>query len=152
MTDVLIGALQQVLVTVLLAVLSLASAYAVFYIHRAKQRLQTMTDVALLDATIARAAALAESTVLAFEGTVAKELREAVKNGRADRSELLAVGQRAVQDVLLHLGTEGQKVLEQSVGDVENFIRDLVEAQVERLKQYPFGSSPGTSGASIQAI
>lgn len=135
MTNIITGALQEVLLTVLLAVLSLGSLYALYYINKAKTSLQARTDAALLDATIARAAALAESTVLALEGTTAKRLREAVKNGRADKSELLALGHQAVQDVLRHLGAEGEKLLQESVGDVQDFVRDLVEAQVERLKQ-----------------
>lgn len=84
---------------------------------------------------IARAAALAESTVWAFESTIAKELRKAVEAGNASRAELLAIGERAVEDVLKHLGKNGQQVLADTVGDVRDYVKDLVEAQVERLKQ-----------------
>lgn len=135
MLDVLIGAVQEVLVTVLLGLLSLASLYAVSWIRRQQAALEARTQAELADRAIARAAALAESTVLALESTVAKELRKAVQEGRASRSELLAIGERAVEDVLRHLGTEGQAVLEATVGDVKDYVRDLVEAQVERLKQ-----------------
>jgi len=135
MMDMLTGAVQEVLVTVLLAALSLASVYAVSWIRRQQAALQARTDAELGDRMIARAAALAESTVLALESTVAKKVREAVKDGRADRSELLALGSQAVDDVLRHLGEEGRRLLEEQVGDVRDFVRDLVEAQVERLKQ-----------------
>lgn len=151
MLDVLIGAVQEVLVTVLLGLLSLASLYAVSWIRRQQAALEARTQAEIVDRIISRAGALAESTVLALESTVAKQLREAVKAGRADRDQLAALGRQAVEDVLTHLGAEGQKVLEEAVGDVRDFVTDLVEAQVERLKQLPFASSPSASGASIQA-
>src|SRR5690606_2167881 len=151
MLDVLIGAMQEVLVTVLLGLLSLASLYAVSWIRRQKAALEARIQSEIVDRMIARAAALAESTVLAMESTVAKRLREAVKAGLADRRELEALGRQAVDDVLEHLGAEGRRILEESIGDVRDFVRDLVEAQVERLKQVPFASSSAASGASIQA-
>ena len=150
MLDVLIGAMQEVLVTVLLGLLSLASLYAVSWIRRQKAALEARIQSEIVDRMIARAAALAESTVLAMESTVAKRLREAVKAGLADRRELEALGRQAVDDVLEHLGAEGRRILEESIGDVRDFVRDLVEAQVERLKQLPFASSSAASGASTQ--
>lgn len=135
MMDLLTGAVKEVLVTVFLGLLSLASLYVVSWIRRQQAVLEERAQAEIVDRTIARAAALAESTVLALESTVAKELRKAVQDGRASRSELMAIGERAVEDVLRHLGTEGQVVLEATVGDVKDYVRDLVEAQVERLKQ-----------------
>ena len=135
LANTLRSGLTEILAAIVLAVLSLAAAYAVAYIRRAQSALEARTQAEIVDRTIARAAALAESTVLALESTVAKQLREAVKDGRADRAELMALGSRAVEDVLRHLGAEGRQLLEESVGDVRDFVRDLVEAQVERLKQ-----------------
>lgn len=135
MMDLLTGAVKEVLVTVFLGLLSLASLYVVSWIRRAQAALEARTQAEILDRTIARAAALAESTVLAFESTIAKELRKAVEAGNASRAELVAIGERAVEDVLKHLGKEGQQVLAATVGDVRDYVKDLVEAQVERLKQ-----------------
>lgn len=151
MIEMLKGAALEIISTVVLAALSLLAAYAIAYIRRAQAALEARIRTEIADRMIARAAALAESTVLGLESTVAKRLREAVKAGRADRDQLAALGRQAVEDVLTHLGAEGQKVLEEAVGDVRDFVTDLVEAQVERLKQLPFGSSPSASGASTQA-
>lgn len=141
--------LIEIAATITLALLSLAAAYAVSYIRRAQAALEARTQAEIVDRMIARAAALAESTVWALESTVAKEVRRAVQEGVKSREELMAIGQRAVDDVLKHLETEGQKVLEAAVGDVRDFVRDLVEAHVERLKgrtlDVPFASSPANS-------
>lgn len=135
MMDLLTGAVKEVLVTVFLGLLSLASLYVVSWIRRQQAALEARAQAEIVDRTIARAAALAESTVLAFESTIAKELRKAVEAGNASRAELLAIGERAVEDVLKHLGKNGQQVLADTVGDVRDYVKDLVEAQVERLKQ-----------------
>lgn len=139
MLNELLGMLRagviEIVATIALAVISLAGAYALAYIRRAQAALEARTEAEILDRTIARAAALAESTVLAFESTIAKELRKAVEAGNASRAELLAIGERAVEDVLKHLGKNGQQVLADTVGDVRDYVKDLVEAQVERLKQ-----------------
>lgn len=139
MLDELVATLRagviEIVATIALAVISLAGAYAVAYIRRAQAALEARTEAEILDRTIARAGALAESTVLAFESTVAKELRELVKAGRVSRDELVSIGEQAVEDVLKHLGDEGQAVLEAAIGDVRDYVKDIVEAQVERLKQ-----------------
>lgn len=133
--ETLTSAVLEVLAAVLLAALSLASAYAITYIKRAQARLEEQTRSDVLDRTIARAAALAESTVLSFESRFAKAIRAAIADGTATREELVALGEQAVKDVLAHLGTEGEKVLQEAVGDARDFVRDLVEAEVERLKR-----------------
>jgi len=149
--DSIIGTALELFMMVTMAALSLAAAYAVFYIRKAKETLETQTDSQLLRDVLSRAAAIAETVVWSLESTVAKELRKAVKEGRARPEELLAIGERAVRDVLAHLGDEGQKLLADAIGNVEDYVRDLVEAQLEKLKQYPFGSSLSGSGASTQA-
>src|SRR5690606_21448757 len=101
--------LIEIAATITLALPSLAAAYAVSYIRRAQAALEARTQAEIVDRMIARAAALAESTVWALESTVAKEVRRAVQEGVKSREELMAIGQRAVDDVLKHLGTEGQK-------------------------------------------
>ncbi len=76
--ETLTSAVLEVLAAVLLAALSLASAYAITYIKRAQARLEEQTRSDVLDRTIARAAALAESTVLSFESRFAKAIRAAI--------------------------------------------------------------------------
>lgn len=145
--DSITGTALELFMTVTMAALSLAAAYAVFYIRKAKETIEAQTDSQLLRDVLSRAAAIAETVVWSLESTVAKELRKAVKEGRARPEELLAIGEQAVRDVLAHLGDEGQKLLADAVGDVEDYVRDLIEAQLEKLKQYPLGSSLNASGA-----
>lgn len=129
------GAVQEVLLTLVLAVLSLGAAYAIYYIDVARRNLQGKTNSEIVKNTIDRAATLAGVVVASLEGTVAKDLREAVKAGNASWEELRAVGDRAVEQIQTLLGDEGVSLLGETVGDVNSFIRDLVEAELEKLKK-----------------
>lgn len=135
MRELIVEAVQDILLTAVLAVLSLGGAYALYYIDLARRRLQERAQLDLVDRMIHRAAALAETVVMSLEGTVAKELREMVKDGKVSRAELQAVGDAAVKIVLDRLGEDGRTVLEESLGDVRAFVKDLVEAKVEEMKR-----------------
>lgn len=134
MKEMLVGFLGDVLGTVLLALLSLGTAYALSYIAQARDSLQQRTKSQLVDQAIARAAYLAEVAVLAAEGAAAAGIREAVAQGRASRDDLIAIGRRVADEVLERLGQEGRQVLEEAVGDVRRFVEDLIEAKLEELK------------------
>lgn len=145
MRELVVEAVQDILLTVVLAVLSLGGAYALYYINLGRQRLQELSRLEVVDAMIARASTLAETVVMSLEGTVARELREMVKNGTVSREELVAIGDQAVQTVLERLGEDGRAALEESLGDVRAFVRDLVEAKVEEIKR-------GLVPAGVEAI
>lgn len=130
----LVGFLGEILGTILVAVLSLGTAYALSYIAQARDSLQRRTNSQLVDQAIARAAYLAEVAVLAAEGAAAAGIREAVAQGRASRDELVAIGRRVADEVMERLGQEGRQVLEAAIGDVRRFIEDLIEAKLEELK------------------
>src|SRR5690554_6473994 len=94
MWDIVITELRELVVTVLVALLSLGAAYALAYIRREREALEQRVDHELADRAIARVAYLAEVAVLAAESTTAAALRQAVAEGRASRDELLALGRQ----------------------------------------------------------
>jgi len=121
-------------VTILVAFLSLGAAYALAYIHRAREALDARIDHELADRALARVAYLAEVFVLATESKVAAALRQAVAEGRASRDELLALGRQVVDQILAQLDAEARKVLAETVGDIRRYVESIVEATLERLK------------------
>jgi hypothetical protein len=78
---------------------------------------------------------LAKETVTKFEQTIAADLREQVKAGTADRNALLAVGQKAYDEVYNQLSEEVRGLLSLEFNDVYALVVTLVEAEVYRLKQ-----------------
>src|SRR5690606_5691432 len=134
MWDVVISEVKELAVTVLVAVLSLGSAYALAYIRRAKEALDQRIDYELADRALERVAHLAEVFVLAAESTTAAALRQAVAEGKTSRDELLALGRQVVEQVLAQLDDEARLALAETVGDIRRYVESIVEATLERLK------------------
>ena len=91
------SAASEALLNVVLAVIALAGAYAVYYIRLGASKLKAQTariaDEAgrkALEDAISDVERLATLSVGATEQTTAKALREAVKSGNASREELAA--------------------------------------------------------------
>ena len=134
MWETIINELRELAVTVLVAILSLGTAYVLAYIRRAREALDARIDHELADRALERVAHLAEVAVLAAESTTAAALRQAVAEGRASRDELVALGQQVVKQVLAQLDDEARKALAETVGDVRRYIEQLIEAILERYK------------------
>src|SRR5690606_2618641 len=134
MWDIVMAELRELIVTILLAFLSLGAAYALSYIRRAREALDERIDHELADRALARVAYLAEVAVLAAESTTAAALRQAVAEGKASRAELVALGRQVVEQVLAQLDVEARNALAETVGDVRRYVEQLIEATLERLK------------------
>ena len=98
------SAASEALLNVVLAVIALAGAYAVYYIRLGASKLKAQTariaDEAgrkALEDAISDVERLATLSVGATEQTTAKALREAVKNGSSSREELAALGRRVFE-------------------------------------------------------
>ena len=134
MWDVVWTELRELIVTALLALLSLGTAYVLAYIRRAKEALDQRIDHELADRALERVAYLAEVAVLAAESTTAAALRQAVAEGRASREELVELGRQVVDQILAQLDAEARKALAETVGDIRSYVESIVEATLERLK------------------
>jgi len=134
MWEVVWTELRELIVTVLLALLSLGAAYVLAYIRRAKEALDQRIDHELADRALERVAYLAEVAVLAAESTTAAALRQAVAEGRASPEELVALGRQVVDQILAQLDAEARKALAETVGDIRSYVESIVEATLERLK------------------
>lgn len=77
---------------------------------------------------------LARVTVGAIEQTTAKALREAVKDGKTDREELLTLSTKAFEEIKGKVGPEAQKVITQNLGSFDEYLSNLIEVKVLELK------------------
>lgn len=132
--DWIADTLRDVVATILQAALALAAAYAVYYLDRLRRRIETETSSRLLHEAVYRATHLVQTGILAAESRAAAELREAVRSGKASHKDLAAIGGQVVADVLSHLDRESRAILAAYVGDLQDWISDLVEARLEALK------------------
>jgi pyrroline-5-carboxylate reductase len=134
--------INEALVNILIALISLGAAYAVYYINTLAHKVsEEAKDIGnsnvrkIIDDAIYRVSELAKETVTKFEQTIAADLREQVKAGKVDRNALLAVGQKAYDEVYNQLSDDVKNLLALEFNDVYALVVTLVEAEVYKLKR-----------------
>lgn len=78
---------------------------------------------------------LATVSVNAMEQTTARELREAVKTGKADREELIALGKKVFDEVKASVSPEAQRVITENLGSFDSYLTKCIEDAVLKVKQ-----------------
>ncbi len=139
----LLNQFSTTLITIAIALVSLAGSYALYFIGKAKTKLSEETIKNVKDATqrtliqnaLDRVSTLAQTVVTETEQTTAASLRQAVANGTVDKSELIALGKNAVGTIYSQLKPDTISLLETELTDVKGYITSVVEAQVFNLKQ-----------------
>lgn len=132
---------SEALVNGAVAVIGLLAAYGMYFINQAVGRLKAQTAQIqcvetrkLLENALADTETLATVAVGAMEQTSAKALREAVRAGSADREALLALGQRAFDDIKRKVTPEAQRVITKNLGSFDAYLSQLIETKVLELK------------------
>lgn len=148
--NIIQSAATEVLVNLSLAVISLAGAYAVYYIRLGASKLKAHTAQIedesarkVLDNALADVENLATKSVGAMEQTTAKALRDAVKSGAANREDLLALGKQVFNEVKAAIAPEAQKVITDNLGSFDDYLTKCIEDAVLKVKQSdPFITLP----------
>ncbi len=140
--NIIQSAATEVLVNLALAVISLAGAYAVYYIRLGASKLKAQTAQIedesarkVLDNALADVENLATKSVGAMEQTTAKALRDAVKSGAANREDLLALGKQVFNEVKAAIVPEAQKVITDNLGSFDDYLTKCIEDAVLKVKQ-----------------
>lgn len=140
--EIIKQAVVQLLLTIALGVLALAGSYAAYYIKLATAKVQAQTAKiedeyarSVFENALADVAGLATVSVGAMEQTTAKALREAVKLGKADRAELEALGQRVFDEVKAAIAPAAQRVITDTLGSFDSYLRKVIEDAVLQSKQ-----------------
>lgn len=148
--NIIQSAATEVLVNLPLAVISLAGAYAVYYIRLGASKLKAQTAQIedesarkVLDNALADVENIATKSVGAMEQTTAKALRDAVKSGAANREDLLALGKQVFNEVKAAIAPEAQKVITDNLGSFDDYLTKCIEDAVLKVKQSdPFITLP----------
>lgn len=131
----------QVLVSLTLGIISLVGAYGLYLIRKGGLWLEEQTKQIKdetfrqrLDDALDDVENLARVTVGAFEQTTAKALREAVKDGKTDREELVTLSKKAFAEIKGKVGPEAQKIITENLGSFDEYLSNLIEVKVLELK------------------
>lgn len=148
------SAVTQAFIDVALAAIALLATWATVHINQATARLkaetQLMQDAAqaeLVQRALDRVNEVATKTVERIEQTTAGTLRQAVKEGKADRATLLRLGLQAYDDVRHTVGPDVMQLLTAELGDVSTYVQDTIESALYKLKASQPASVPAQAAA-----
>lgn len=131
----------EILANVIIALVTFIAAYATVYLQKAIKKLKLETEKIksderreLLKSALERLEDVTKMTVNKIEQTTAKSIRDAVKDGKLDKEELQLLAYDAYGEIVEVLDPEYKKVLEDSLGDSETYILNLIEEKLEEIK------------------
>lgn len=142
MTESLQSVATQALLDVAIAALTLVATWATIRIGQATAKLKAETtqavrderQAALIQRGLDRINDVAQKAVASIEQTMAGTLRQAVKEGRADRASLLALANLAYARVVRAITPEMEQALRAELGDLRTYVLDTIEAEVGKIK------------------
>ena len=140
--EVITSAAGSALANIVLAIIALAGAYAVYYIRLAGAQLRAQTEQIkdetarnLLENALDDVANLATVSVNAMEQTMAQAVRDKVKEGTANREELLELGRKVFREVKAAIAPEAQRVITQNLGSFDAYLTKCIEDAVLKVKR-----------------
>ena len=133
--------LSQIIIDVALAGVALLAAYAINAMRKLTEKVKLETQHIkddeqrrLLTDALEDVESLTSKTVAQIEQTTAKTLREAVKNGVRDKTELEALSMKAFNEIAEALKPESKALIENNFGNFSKYLTKAIETKVLELK------------------
>lgn len=140
--EIITSAASTALANIVLAVIALAGAYAVYYIRLAgaqikaqTRQIEDKTARELLENALDDVVNLATVSVNAMEQTTAQAIRDKVKEGKVNRAELLQLGQDVFDEVKAAIAPETQEVITKNLGSFDAYLTKCIEDAVLKVKR-----------------
>lgn len=149
--EIITSAAGNVLANIVLAVIALAGAYAVYYIRLAGAQVKAQTKQIedetareLLENALDDVVNLATVSVNAMEQTTAKAIRDGVKAGLNSKEELVILGKKVFCEVKAAIAPEAQRVITENLGSFDDYLTKCIEDAVLKVKRDdPYLTLPG---------
>jgi CHAD domain-containing protein len=132
---------NETLVSIGMALVTLAGAYSTYYIKKLTDKLSLETkkleDEAqrkLVEQALNRLDDVVEKTVNKIEQTTVKKLKKSISQGLKDKSELKYLAIEAYDEIRKTLEPEYLDLLEDTLGDARTYIKNTIEDKVLNLK------------------
>ena len=134
--------LNEFIVSLAVGLVTLLSSYIIYYIRKATLKIIVETEKLdneeqriLVQTAVERLEDVTTKTVWSIEQRTAKELRENVKTGKTSRKELKQLSEVAYKDILDQMKPEYIQVLEETLVDMEGYIKNTIEAKLLEMKE-----------------
>ena len=136
------NAASATLANIVLAVIALAGAYAVYYIRLAganvkaqTKKIKDETARQLLENALDDVVNLATVSVNAMEQTTAKAIRDGIKAGANTREQLTILGTKVFCEVKAAISPEAQRIITENLGSFDVYLTKCIEDAVLNVKR-----------------
>lgn len=133
--------LMALLQTLLIGLLNIGAGYAVYLVKTYVAKLQAQSSKIknedqqqLVQSTLSRLEDLVKVTVVATEETVGKNLKELLKDGKIDKTEIIALSDQVKDEIYSQLSEDSKVVLNEQIQDVDLYISNLIEKVLAEVK------------------
>lgn len=138
MKEMLVGIGISVGIFLVVMLVTIISGYMKSIMEAKKQEALANSNIAQAnawDTAIKVVDAVTTATVSTIEQTTAKDLREAVKDGKADRQELIDLSYKAYNSILEQIKPEIIQTLKENVTDYQSYLENRIEQAVLEVKK-----------------
>lgn len=136
MENLLGDLLQGALSIVLYAALAYFSGQVIQFVKvRFVDRIKDENLKKIINDSLVRLEDLVTKGVKSAEVSVGSYLREMVKDGKVDRSELVALKDVVKDEVLAGLSDDFKANVEAGVGDINTYVNQLIEIKLDEIKK-----------------
>ncbi len=132
--NLLIGNLTEGLFLLLLGFITYGCKAVIDFAKSKTQLIDDERQRSIIDNALNRLNDLVFGGVRAMEVSVASELREAVKDGKVDRSELLKLKDVVRNEVLAGMNNDMKSAIELGVGEIDGYVNTLIENALADIK------------------
>lgn len=134
--EMILGMASDLLVTVVMGLLVLLFAWVKKYLVEKISLIQGEQERKIATAALSRADNIAELIVKKMQQTFVADTKKAAEDGKLSADEIMAIKDKTAAELAALINPQLRYDLKATVGDVDLYLKNLVEAKVLDLKKW----------------
>lgn len=134
--EMILGMASDLLITVVMGLLVLLFAWVKKYLVEKISLIQGEQERKIATAALSRADNIAELIVKKMQQTFVADTKKAAEDGKLSANEIMAIKDKTASELATLINPQLRYDLKATVGDVDLYLKNLVEAKVLDLKKW----------------
>lgn len=134
--EMILGMASDLLITVVMGLLVLLFAWVKKYLVEKISLIQGEQERKIATAALSRADNIAELIVKKMQQTFVADTKKAAEDGKLSANEIMAIKDKTAAELANLINPQLRYDLKATVGDVDLYLKNLVEAKVLDLKKW----------------
>lgn len=134
--EMILGMASDLLITVVMGLLVLLFAWVKKYLVEKISLIQGEKERKIATAALSRADNIAELIVKKLQQTFVADTKKAAADGKLTANEIFAIKEKVAAELSTLINPQLRYDLKETVGDVDLYLKSLVEAKVFDLKKW----------------